>query len=129
MTNEPRRNLSHREELEVGPVQTTLKSGIQLVVVELNWPLNAHWADETIQILTAVADLGAKQIVVNMENVSFIDSHGLAALVNSREFFGKDTKRFYLAGLQAQTKLFLRLTQFDQVFEIFDHVGDAPGCA
>jgi len=102
--------------------QVALDSGIYLV--ELNWPLNAHWADKTTQMLKEAADHGGKRIIVNLENVPFIDSHGLAALVNGLRFFNDDAKNLCLAAPQRQARLFFRLTKFDRVFRIYDSVAE-----
>jgi len=89
-------------------------------LLDLNWPLNAHWAEETVKSFKALADRGAKRIIVNMENVPFIDSHGLAALVTGAKLLGDDLKALSLDSPQAQARWFLGLTKFDKVFDIRD---------
>ena len=96
-----------------------------LYLLELNWPLNAHWTEKTVKSFKDLADRGARRIVVNMENVPFIDSHGLAALVTGAKFLGDDLRNLRLAAPQAQVKLFLRLTKFDEIFPIYDTLTEA----
>ena len=87
-------------------------------LVELNGPLNAHWAEQTVQIFRDVIEQGAKRIVVNLEEVTFIDSRGLLALLSGFKMFGNNTDNFQLVELQPQIRLFFRLTQFDKVFQL-----------
>ena len=88
----------------------------------LTWPLNAHWAEKTIKLFGELANQGIQRVVVNMEHVSFIDSHGLAALVKGAKLLGGEVQDLQLAALQAQAKFFLRLTRFDQVFQVFEDI-------
>ena len=92
--------------------------------LDLNWPLNAHWAEETIKSFKALADRGARRIVVNMENVPFIDSHGLAALVTGAKLLSDDLRTVCLTSPQDQARWFLHLTKFDNVFDIRDSSGE-----
>ena len=103
-------------------LQKQQDSGIQLV--EFDWPLNAHWADETMQTLKHVVDQGAKRIIINMENVPFIDSHGLAALLNGLGCLDSVDSDCTLVAPQPQAKLFLRISKFDRVFRIYDNLGE-----
>lgn len=99
------------------------KPNVQLV--ELNWPLNAHWADKTMKTLKHVVDRGAEQIIINMENVPFIDSHGLAALLKGLGCLDSEEGDYSLVAPQPQAKLFLRVSKFDRVFRIYDNLGEA----
>jgi anti-anti-sigma factor len=96
--------------------QTTFKP--QTYLVELNGPLNAHWAEKTVQIFREVIEQGAKQVVVSLEKVNFIDSRGLLALLTGFKMFENDIDNFRLVELQPQIRLFFRLTQFDKVFQL-----------
>jgi anti-anti-sigma factor len=99
-------------------IQPTYSSGTYFV--EVNWPLNAHWAVKTVEIFKDVIDRGAERVIVNLANVSFIDSRGLLALLTGFKMFGNDTEKFRLVAPQAQTQLFFRVTRFDKVFRLTD---------
>ena len=87
-------------------------------IVNITWPLNAHWADKTIQAFQDMAGQEARRIVVNMDHVPFIDSHGLAALIKGIRAAGSTLHHVCLAAPQAQAKLFLQITRYDRVFHI-----------
>ena len=94
-------------------------------LVELNWPLNAHWAEETIRAFKEIAIQGAKRVVVNMENVPFIDSSGLRALLIGMEYLEGNAAQGWLAAPQAQARLFFKITNFDKVFRISERIPEA----
>jgi len=55
---------------------------------------------------------------VNLAKVSYIDSSGLATLLEAMRNARKQNTRLILAGVQGQTRYFLEITRLDQVFEM-----------
>jgi anti-sigma B factor antagonist len=98
---------------------TILEDEVHLI--NLSQPLHAKVARETMQFFRDISQQGAKKVIVNLENVPFIDSHGLAALVIGLKIFDHG-KNLRLAAPQAQPKLLFELTMFDRIFHITDNV-------
>lgn len=67
---------------------------------------------------SSVAD-GDGPVVLDLTNVSFLDSSGLGAVVAARKLLGDDRK-LDLAGLQAPVAKVMQLTRMDTVFLIHD---------
>jgi len=101
---------------------TILENDVHLI--HLNQPLHAALARETMQLFRDISRQGAEKVIVNLEDVPLIDSHGLAALVIGLKIFD-DGKKLRLAAPQAQPRLLLELTMFDRIFQISDSVADA----
>jgi len=99
--------------------------GTDTYLVKLNGALNARSAEDTKQIFRDLADKGAKQVVVDLSGVPFIDSSGLAALVSGLKTYGGDAENLRLAAPQSQARLLFELTMFDRVFQIYDTVVEA----
>lgn len=95
----------------------------EVVLVKLDQPLHAQAARETMRLFNDLAQRGAQKVIVNLENVPFIDSHGLATLAAGLKLF--DGRNLRLAAPQAQPKLLFELTAFDQVCHIADSVAGA----
>jgi len=66
------------------------------------------------------------RVVLDLEQVSFIDSSGLGAIVAAMKQLGKD-RRLDLAGLNKDVDRVFRLTRMDTVFTIHPSLGDALG--
>lgn len=94
-------------------------------VVTLNGALNARSAEEAKQTFRNLVEDGVTQVVVDLNEVPFIDSSGLAALVSGLKTLGGEAANLKLAAPQSQAKLLFELTMFDRVFEIHDSVDDA----
>lgn len=99
--------------------------GNEIYLVKLNGALNARSAEEAKQTFRDLSDKGANQVIVDLAEVPFIDSSGLAALVSGLKTFGGDANNLRLAAPQSQAKLLFELTMFDRVFQIFESVHEA----
>jgi anti-anti-sigma factor len=84
-------------------------------VVELSGPLNLRRALEVSRLFRRLAVRGAERVVVDLDDVPFIDGWGLAALIAGYELFGSQAGNFRLAGLQDQPRLVLELTGYDGI--------------
>ena len=60
-----------------------------------------------------------------MENVSYIDSSGLAVLIEAMQKVEKYGGKFALAGLQENVKPIFEIARLDQVFHIYPDVDSA----
>lgn len=61
-----------------------------------------------------------EKIIINMEKVSYIDSSGLATLVELLKNFRKYGARLKLAGLSAKVKSLFEITKLEKLFDIQD---------
>lgn len=103
--------------------QRTINEGI--CVMSLDGTLNARSADQVKDAFREVAGKGIRQVVLDLGQVPFIDSSGLAALVSGLKTLNEKDGSLKLASLQSQADLLFKLTMFDKVFEIFSDVDAA----
>lgn len=80
------------------------------------------------RISTSIATMVAekpKQIVVDLSKVSYIDSSGLAVLIEGMQNVAGYGGKFALAGLQDAVRPIFEIARLDQVFRIFPTVDEA----
>ena len=73
-------------------------------------------------------DVTAKQpaqVVVNLDDVTFMDSSGLSTLLVGLKRSREQKGDLRLCGLQAPVRMVFELTRMDRVFEIFINEDDA----
>lgn len=58
------------------------------------------------------------EVVVNLEQVEYIDSSGIAAMVEGLQFANSQNKKFSLSTPSKQVRSILELARLDQVFHI-----------
>lgn len=97
----------------------------EICVMSLDGTLNARSADQVKDAFREVAGKGIRQVILDLGEVPFIDSSGLAALVSGLKTLNENDGSLKLAALQSQADLLFKLTMFDKVFEIFSDVDTA----
>ena len=75
-------------------------------------------------LLAQVADK-ARWIVVNLDRVEYIDSSGLATLVECLQGVKKYSGRLSVTGLNKNIRDIFVMTRLDTIFEVFDNEEDA----
>lgn len=75
------------------------------------------------KIVSYVAQ-GYKYIVVDLSEVTFIDSSGLGALISSLKLVGDDGK-LAVSGTKSTVLTTFKLTRMDRVFPMFDRQEEA----
>ena len=67
----------------------------------------------------------AKNVVVNLNGVGFIDSSGLSTLVKGLKRCRQNEGELYLSNLQQAVLIIFELTRLDKAFKIFESETDA----
>jgi anti-anti-sigma factor len=75
--------------------------------------------------LKSIADKSPKLVVVDLDEVEFIDSSGLSALVSGLKALRQEGGSISLSRPHPQALTALRLTLLDRVFPIFPSVEEA----
>ncbi len=66
-------------------------------------------------------------IVVDLTGVTYVDSSGLAALIQGMQNVEEYGGKFAIAGLQDDVRPIFEIARLDQVFQIFPTVDEALG--
>jgi anti-sigma B factor antagonist len=94
-------------------------------VLPLQGEIDLHVSPNIAASLKMMIEKKPPQLIVDLAGVSYIDSSGLAALIegmqNVQEYGGK----FVLAGLQEPVRPIFEIARLDQVFQIFPDVDGA----
>ena len=67
---------------------------------------------------------GAKTVLIDLQNVTFMDSSGLSALVSALKTVRTGGGKLYLSSINDQVKMVFDLTRMDRVFETFASVDE-----
>ncbi|GAB4163976.1 MAG: STAS domain-containing protein [Geothermobacteraceae bacterium] len=87
--------------------------------------LDAHNSGELKTQMLNLFEEGKNSLVVNLEEVRFVDSSGLGALVSGFKNASARSGSLKLCNLQPQVKSMFELTRLHRVFEIFPNVDEA----
>jgi anti-anti-sigma factor len=100
----------------MGIVHQIITQNVHLLKV--SEPL-VNWRAEAVERQLAEAkELGAEKVMIDLTDVSFMDSRGLAALIKGLRIFGRDGDNIQLIAPQTQPALLLNLTGFDRIVPV-----------
>jgi anti-sigma B factor antagonist len=72
-------------------------------------------------LLDAIREKKAQRVIVNLKDVRYIDSSGVASLVEGLKVSRNSNSRFILYGLSPAAREVLELSRLIKVFEVFDN--------
>jgi len=94
-------------------------------VLTLEGALDLHVSPEVRASLRDMIDKKPKRLVVDLTNVPYVDSSGLAVLIGAMQSLEHQGGVFMLAGAQEAVRMILESARLDQYFLLFPHVDAA----
>lgn len=90
-----------------------------LSVLNPSGNLDVTTSDAMRRDITAEVEKGNEVLLINLEEVSFIDSSGLSALIMGLKLMRETGGRMVLCQINEQAQMLFRLTGMDTIFESF----------
>ncbi|MEP6820945.1 MAG: STAS domain-containing protein [Chthoniobacterales bacterium] len=94
-------------------------------VLPLEGEIDLHVSPGIANSLKAMTQSKPENLVVDLAQVSYIDSSGLAVLIEAMQTVAGYGGKFSLAGLQENVRPIFEIARLDQVFRIFPDVDAA----
>jgi len=94
-------------------------------VLPLEGEIDLHVSPRVSASLGAMIEEKPSRLVVDLSKVTYIDSSGLAVLIEGMQNVEAYGGKFLLAGIQDNVKPIFEIARLDQVFLIFPHVDAA----
>jgi anti-anti-sigma factor len=91
-------------------------------VLPLKGEIDLHVSPSVTASLNAMIEKKPRRLVVDLSDVTYIDSAGLAALIQAMQKVEGYGGKFLLAGLQETVRSIFEISRLDQVFQIFPDV-------
>src|SRR5437762_13976112 len=88
-------------------------------VLQHKGEIDLHVSPVVTASLTAMIEKKPERMVIDLSEVSYIDSAGLAALIQAMQKVEGYGGKFLLAGLQETVRSIFEISRLDQVFQIF----------
>ena len=88
-------------------------------VLPLKGEIDLHVSPVVTASLNAMIEKKPDRMVIDLSEVTYIDSAGLAALIQAMQKVDAYGGKFLLAGLQETVRSIFEISRLDQVFQIF----------
>ncbi len=82
--------------------------------------LDGTKASQFRQDIGALVEKGAKTILIDCQDITFMDSSGLGALVLALKTVRAAGSKLFVCSINEQIRILFELTSMDRVFEIFE---------
>ncbi len=106
-------------------IPPTPRDAQAVAVIGLSGRFDAHEVPRVRQALTQAADRSKGHVVVDLGGVNFIDSSGLACLVQGMKYCREHGADQVLCNLQQPVRIIFELTRLDRAFKIAESVEEA----
>lgn len=97
----------------------------QSVILRVSGEVEMKSSPELRRHLVALVGEKAPWIIINLEDVTYIDSSGLATIVECLQGVKKYSGRLSLIGMNDNIKDIFVMTRLDTIFEVFESEADA----
>lgn len=87
-------------------------------IVEPKGIIDSTGGNQIRQEVTDILEAGIENILIDLKNVSFMDSSGLGLMVATLQRVRTKKANLYLCSLHDQIRIIMELTKMDQVFAI-----------
>jgi anti-sigma B factor antagonist len=94
-------------------------------VLSLEGEIDLHVSPRVAVSLRQMIAKKPKQLVVDLSRVTYLDSSGLAVMIEAMQNVEKYGGKFALAGMQETVRSIFDIARLDQVFRIFADVDSA----
>lgn len=98
-------------------------------VLPLEGEIDLHVSPGIAASIKTMASEKPAKVVIDLSRVSYIDSSGLAVLIEAMQNVSSYGGKFALAGLQAGVRPIFEIARLDQVFRIYPDVDAALAAA
>jgi len=96
-----------------------------VVVLDLKGEIDLYNTPELKQAIDEHISKGKRKIIINMSDVSYIDSSGIGALVSAASNLKKYGGELKLVGLYGSVRKVFELTKLTSFFSIYRDVAEA----
>ena len=96
-------------------------------ILPLEGEIDLHVSPQISASLAALVAKKPAQLFVDLSKVSYIDSSGLAILIEAMQNVAGYGGKFALCGLQESVRPIFEIARLDQVFRIFPDTSSAAG--
>ena len=94
-------------------------------VLPLEGEIDLHVSPEVAEALRTMTAKKPKVVVIDLAKVTYLDSSGLAVLIEGMQKVQEYGGKFAVAGVQESVQHILEIARLDQVFQIFPDVDSA----
>ena len=108
-------------------IEVVMRQKQEATIVSIKGDVDLYSSPQVRKSIIALTEKRAPAILVDLHNVGYMDSSGVATLVEGLQQVGKYKGKFKLFGLTSAVREVFELSRLDKVFEIYPNEDAAFG--
>ncbi|AFZ03007.1 STAS domain-containing protein [Calothrix sp. PCC 6303] len=88
-------------------------------IIQPSGILNAIGGNQLRRDINDCVATGAKIVLVDLQQIDFVDSSGLGALVAAMQIVKSSDGQMFICSLNEQVKMLFELTKMERIFKVF----------
>jgi anti-sigma B factor antagonist len=96
-----------------------------VAIIDCSGEVDLYSSTQVREAMVKELNSEVSSVLINMTGVSYIDSSGIATLLEGLQLSKKTQKRFGLYGLQKNARSVLHLARLDSIFPIWENEQEA----
>jgi anti-sigma B factor antagonist len=106
-------------------LQIESRTEANTVIVTLSGEIDLDSSPEVRKIIIAHTKKKHPQIIIDLKNVTYMDSSGIATLVEGLQYSNQRNGKFAVANLGPGVREVFELSRLDKIFKIYEDVNQA----
>ena len=106
-------------------MKVQVRNATDVSIIDCSGDVDLYSSTSLRETLLKEMQSGVRSVLVNMTDVTYVDSSGIATLVEGLQLSRQTKTRFGLFGLRSNARSVLELARLHKVFLIFDNEQDA----
>ena len=96
-----------------------------VVILQLAGEIDMHCSTELRGELLEISQNPSAHTIINMSEVDFMDSSGVAVLIEALQLHRRNGGRLKLVGINPRVRSIFEISRLDSVFDIYDSEDEA----
>jgi anti-sigma B factor antagonist len=106
-------------------MRVQVRNAVDVTILDCTGEVDLYSSTRLREALMKSIQSGGPSVLINMKDVGYIDSSGIATLVEALQLTRQTQTRFGLFALRSNARSVLELSRLDKVFNIFEDEREA----
>lgn len=96
-----------------------------VVILDISGEVDLYYASAIVKMINKFCEDKTQNIIINLKDVTYIDSSGIGALISSLLRFKEHKKEMKIINVFAAVKKVFELTNLTSIFDIYENEEEA----
>lgn len=106
-------------------MKLSLRKLHDICIVDVKDDVDLYNAHELKELVNKLGDKQVRKLIINMEQVEYIDSSGIGSLIHIYTLYKKEPRQLRIVNVHGSVEKVIKLTKLMEYFPIVNELSDA----